>query len=308
MINVAAAKIAVLYGGASAEREVSLNSGRAVFDALISKGVDAHLIDTQNNVIAQLLQLNPDAAFIVVHGRGGEDGQLQAVLEQLKIPYTGSGITGSAIAMDKLLCKRVWSGMGLPISEYEVLDEKSCWRDVEHSLGNKVVVKPVCEGSSVGVSIARDSDEFEKAKAVAFACNSEVIAERFMKGREFTVPVLGNQALPSIQLVPANEFYDYDAKYIQDDTTYLIPSGLSNAQEQCVRELALKAFQSVGCSGWGRVDFIEHEPGDIRLMELNTVPGMTSHSLVPMSAASIGIDFPELCSRIVSMARLNSTV
>jgi len=308
MINVKDVKVAVLYGGSSAEREVSLNSGRAVYDALIAGGVDAHLIDTQNALLAQLESLKPDAAFIVVHGRGGEDGQLQAILEELRIPYTGPGVAASAIAMDKLLCKRVWHGMSLPITEFQVLSPESEWASVSAVLGDKLVVKPVSEGSSVGVSIVSDAAGFEEAKSIAFACQSQVIAESFMKGREFTVPILGDEALPCIQLIPSNEFYDYEAKYLQDDTTYLIPCGLNEQDERRVRDLALKAFRSVGCTGWGRVDFIENEEGDIRLMELNTVPGMTSHSLVPMSAASVGISFEALCQRILSMARLNSTL
>jgi len=295
-------KVAVLYGGTSAEREVSLNSGAAVNDAVLRAGYQAELIDTKDGLIDKLATAKPDVAFNVVHGTGGEDGQLQALLEYLAIPYSGSGVAASAIGMDKLKCKMLWSAAGLPTATHITLDATSRWQDVAAKLGAKFVVKPTAEGSSVGVSLVRSEEEFIKAIAICDECKGEAIAERFMSGREFSVPVIDGVAYPAIHLKPANEFYDYNAKYVDGTTEYLIPSGLSDAQEAQMRAWAEQASAIIGARHWSRVDFMEDANGQLNLLEINTVPGMTATSLVPMSLASVGVDFVSLIDRIVQLA------
>ena len=293
--------VAVLYGGNSSEREVSLNSGQAVFDALCRLGYDAHLIDTKDNAIGQLLALKPDVAFIVLHGPGGEDGRMQALLEMLDIPYTGSDVASSAIAMDKIKCKLIWRGLGLPTAKYLLLNDDVDFKVVVDALGLPFFLKPACEGSSIGVAKVNSEAEFIDAYQQARGYRGGVLAEAFMPGREFTVPIVDGRAYPAISMVPSTEFYDYNAKYLLDDTDYRIPCGLSEEAEEMMKSTAVEAFNAVGCSGWGRVDFIESANGEINLLELNTVPGMTSHSLVPMSLASVGVPFDQLVESILSL-------
>jgi D-alanine-D-alanine ligase len=287
-------KIAVLLGGNSAERAVSLNSGCAVYDALISLGVDAVKIDTQENLIQQLSAHKFDAAFIALHGVGGEDGTIQGLLEFYGLPYTGSGVKASAICMDKWRTKLIWLGLDLPTPKFVKADSLGMLEGFARNVGYPIMVKPALEGSSIGISKAKALADLEQSFISAASTGSPVLAEQFITGKEFTVAILGGRALPAIQLKPANEFYDYDAKYLQDDTEYLVPCGLSKTKERELQELAVKAYEAVDCSGWGRVDFMQDENEKFWLIEVNTVPGMTDHSLVPMAAKADGISFPEL--------------
>lgn len=301
MSNWQSKRVAVLYGGNSSEREVSLNSGKAVFDALKRLDYDAHLVDTKTNAIGQLASLQPDVAFIVLHGPGGEDGRIQALLEAMEIPYTGSDVAASAIAMDKLKCKMIWRGLNLPTADYQLINTSSQFEDLVASLGLPFFVKPACEGSSIGVSKVICPESFQAALLDAGRFKGGMLAEAFMSGREFTVPILGAKAYPSISMIPSKEFYDYESKYLRDDTSYLIPSGLSDDNEIHIQRLAKTAFEAIGCSGWGRVDFIESADGELNLLELNTVPGMTNHSLVPMSLASVGVGFDSVVEQILNL-------
>lgn len=292
-------KVAVLMGGTSAEREVSLNSGRAVLDGLLRRGVDAHAVDiTAPQDIVDLYQHNYERAFIVLHGRGGEDGQIQGALQTLGIPYTGSGVMGSAIAMDKYRTKLMWGGVGLPTPDYQLLRNPS---DLElaAALGFPLMIKPANEGSSIGMSRVTTEAELDQAWRVAREYDPIVIAERWITGSEYTVAILGADALPVIRLQTPNEFYDYEAKYQSDETGYHIPSGLNSIGEERAQAVALEAFDAVGANGWGRVDMMIDEAGGIWLIEINTVPGMTDHSLVPMAAKAQGISFDELVWKIL---------
>jgi D-alanine-D-alanine ligase len=291
-------KVAVLMGGWSAEREVSLDSGSAVLAGLKKKGVDAHAVDVGRDICRVLADGGYDRAFVIMHGRGGEDGVIQGILETLQIPYTGSGVLGSALGMDKVRCKRLWSGMGLPTPEYLLMkDEDSL--DLAGALGFPLVVKPVHEGSSIGISKAMDAESLRRGWVMARQFDNEVLAERWIDGEEYTVTILGEKALPVIRLETPHEFYDYEAKYQVDSTTYHIPCGLPANAEAGMQEMALRAFRAVGARGWGRVDFMLDGDGQPWLMEVNTVPGMTSHSLVPMAAEAVGMDFPALVWRIL---------
>ena len=291
-------RVAVLMGGWSAERDVSLDSGAAVLAGLKEKGVDAHALDVDRDICRVLTDAGYDRAFIIMHGRGGEDGVIQGILETLQIPYTGSGVLGSALGMDKVRCKRLWSGMGLPTPEYLLIrDEDSL--DMAGALGFPLVVKPVHEGSSIGISKATDAESLRRGWVMARQFDDEVLAERWIEGEEYTVTILGEQALPVIRLETPHEFYDYEAKYKTDSTTYHIPCGLSADAEAGMQEIALRAFRAVGAHGWGRVDFMVDADGQPWLMEINTVPGMTGHSLVPMAARATGMDFPDLVWRIL---------
>lgn len=305
-------KVGVLLGGRSAEREISLKSGRAVLAALRRRGVDAHAFDPAEHTLSELERCGFDRVFLILHGRGGEDGTLQGALELMGIPYTGSGVMASALGMDKWRTKLVWQGAGLPVPAYRLLDAQSDFSAVERELGLPLFVKPGCEGSSVGVSKVKTPGELRAAYAKAARHDTLVLAERFMSGGEYTVAVLGDgahmQALPVIRIVPATEFYDYEAKYFRDDTRYLCPAGLSTEQEATMRELARQAFAVLGCRGWGRVDIMLDEQGQPQLLEINTAPGMTDHSLVPMAARAAGIDFDELCLRILASARRDADV
>ncbi len=292
-------KVAVLLGGKSAEREVSLDSGRAVLEALIRSGVEAEAFDPQERCVTELV--NYDRAFIVLHGRGGEDGQIQGVLEWLNIPYTGTGVQGSAIGMDKIKTKQVWQGSELPTAPHRIVSKDADADEVIASLGLPFIIKPVHEGSSIGMSKVEKPEDFPEALAKATEHDAVVMAEKWINGREFTIVLLNGQALPVIRLEPPKDvaFYDYEAKYNRNDVQYGIPCGLSEAEEKTLQELALRAFQAVGCKGWGRIDAMQDEQGNFWLLEVNTVPGMTSHSLVPKAAKAVGYDFDQLCVTIL---------
>ena len=298
-------KVAVLYGGKSAEREVSLKSGAAVLAALQHSGVDARAFDPAVLSMQILRDEGYDRAFIALHGRFGEDGTVQGALELLGIPYTGSGVLASALGMDKWRTKLVWQAAQLPVPDYTLLDVNSDWSAVSQKLGLPLFVKPANEGSSVGISKVKLVGDLRGAYQVAAKYDKLVIAESFIGGGEYTVAILGDRALPVIKIEPANEFYDYEAKYLRDDTRYLCPSGLSVAQEVEMQRLAKQAFALLGGQGWGRVDFLMSETGQPYLLEVNTSPGMTDHSLVPMAARQAGISFEQLVQRILEMAGVN---
>ena len=285
-------KVAVLFGGKSAEREVSLKSGAGVLAALQRQGVDAHAFDPAERPLDELRAF--DRAFIMLHGRYGEDGTIQGALELMEIPYTGSGVLASAVGMDKWRTKLLWRAVGLPIPEFVMLDENSDFAAVERQVGLPLFVKPACEGSSIGVSKVRQPGELQTAWREAAKHDSLVIAEQAILGGEYTVAILGEQVLPIIKIVPATDFYDYEAKYLRDDTQYLCPCGLPEAREMELRAQALEAFRALGCSGWGRVDFLMDDAGRAYLLEVNTSPGMTDHSLVPMAARVAGISYEQL--------------
>jgi len=295
------APIAVLLGGTSAEREVSLQSGQTVIDALRGQGFDVRAVDpAAPDWIAQLQEVS--FAFIALHGPGGEDGSMQGALQALRIPYTGSRVLGSALAMDKLRSKQLWQGIGLATGGFVRLGPDTDWQGVIDSLG-KVFVKPSCEGSSIGMTSASSAADLERAFDIASKYGGGVIAEQFIDGPEYTVAILGDEVLPSIRLETDNEFYDYEAKYISNDTRYHCPSGLTAAEEAQMGELALWAFRSLGCAVWGRVDIMRDQNGKFQVLEVNTIPGMTSHSLVPMAARAAGIDIATLVVRILEMSR-----
>jgi len=288
-------RVAVLMGGWSSERQVSLWSGEAVHAALVRRGVDATAVDASREKILNLRSQGFERAFIVLHGPGGEDGVVQAALELQGIAYTGSGVAASAIKMDKVAAKRLWRAEGLPTADFRVLETEADAKAAARTFKFPFVIKPCAEGSSVGVSIVKKPAQVAAAFRLARGPGRAVMAERFVQGAEMTVAVLGRTALPSIRIEPDGEFYDYHAKYISDKTKYRCPSGVSKATEQKLGELALQAFALVGARGWGRVDFILDAKQKPWLLELNTVPGMTSHSLVPMAAKAAGYSFDELC-------------
>ncbi len=293
-------KVAVLLGGDSSEREISLISGNAVLAALESRGVDAHGFDPQERPVGSLLSDGFDRAWNILHGPGGEDGLIQGTLEWLGIPYTGSGVLASALTMDKLKTKRVVVGAGYVAPEYAVLSSPDDLPAALARLGLPLMVKPASQGSSVGITKVKTAGEFQTAYAEARAVDPIVFAERFVTGDEFTVGVLQGRALPSIRIVPATEFYDYQAKYFRDDTQYHCPSGLDDEAEAELRAAALAAFSVTDCFGWGRVDFMRDKvTNKFYFIEINTTPGMTDHSLVPMAARQAGIDFSELCWRVL---------
>jgi len=285
-------KVAVLLGGDSAEREVSLDSGQAVLDALIKCGVDAHAFDPKVEDMSALK--NYDRAFIALHGRYGEDGTVQRELEALGIPYTGSGIEASAAGMDKWQTKLQWDKAGIVTPAYALVDADSDFAAIEQKLGLPLFVKPANEGSSIGISKVKTAGGLKAAYELAAKADPLVIAEQFIGGGEYTVGILGNTALPIVRIVPKTEFYDYEAKYARDDTEYLCPCGLGTALEAEIKQEALAAFYAIGCRGWGRVDFLMDKKGRHYFLELNTSPGMTSHSLVPMAAKAAGVSFDDL--------------
>lgn len=295
-------KVAVLMGGLSAEREISLLSGNAVLGALKSKGVDAHGIDVGKNFVKQLADENYQRAFIVLHGRGGEDGTMQGLLELMSIPYTGSGVMASSLAMDKLKTKQIWLAMGLPTPDFCTLDSVQSCEQALDSLGLPLIIKPVLEGSSIGMSKVEREEELITAWKKAQQCGGTVIAEKWIVGEEYTAAILDDQVLPMIKLKTSHKFYDYDAKYEADDTQYICPCGLPEEKEAEFAELTSTAFKAVGASSWGRVDFMVDQGGQPWLIEANTVPGMTSHSLVPMAAKQAGLSFEDLVVRILSLA------
>ncbi len=299
-------KVAVLAGGFSAEREVSLNSGRAILAALQSKGVDAHLFDPAERDLSALKTEGFQAAFNILHGTYGEDGTVQGALEALGIPYTGSGVLTSALGMDKYRSKLIWQALGLPVPPFAVLHDDSDFAAVVAELGLPLFIKPAAEGSSVGVYKVKTTAELEARYRELRGQNlhGEILAERFMSGGEYTCAIVGGQALPTIRIIPANEFYDYEAKYLLDNTVYQCPSDLDETQEKEMRSLALRAFEALGGrDSWARVDFLRDENGKLYLLEINTVPGMTDHSLVPKAALEAGIGFADLCLIILQTAR-----
>ena len=293
-----AGKVAVLLGGTSAEREVSLLGGNLVLRSLKKAGFSVVGIDAGDDLISQLQQSKPDRVFNMLHGRGGEDGTIQGLLQYLNIPYTGSGVLGSALSMDKLKTKQIWKNLGLATADFEVLSVRSNWKSVIDRLGS-VVVKPVSEGSSIGMSIATNPTELEEAFQLAKKYDSSILAEQFVKGEEYTVSILQQRALPAIQLETDREFYDYDAKYIATDTKYICPVDLTVEELEELNNLSISAFNSLDCEGWGRVDVMRNSAGEFLLLEVNTVPGMTDHSLVPMAAKQAGITFEDLLLQIM---------
>ena len=293
-------RVAVVMGGDSAEREVSLKSGAGVLAALRSRGVDAHPVDGIPALLDALRAGHYARVFNILHGRGGEDGVLQGALAALRVPYTGSGVLGSALGMDKIRTKQVWQTLGLPTAKFAVTDalHARTAQSIVEEIGLPLIVKPSHEGSTVGIARAFTVAELEAGIGAARKFDGDILVEQFIEGDEFTVAILGREALPSIQIVPAKGFYDYEAKYLADDTRYLCP-GLAGAAEREMQRIALAAFDAVGCSGWGRVDFMRDRAGQNVLLEVNTTPGMTDHSLVPKAAAQIGIDYATLCWRIL---------
>ncbi|WP_235403529.1 MULTISPECIES: D-alanine--D-alanine ligase [Enterobacter] len=302
-------KIAVLSGGTSAEREVSLNSGAAVLAGLREGGVNAHLVDPKEVDVTQLKAMGFDKVFIALHGRGGEDGTLQGLLDLIGLPYTGSGVMASAISMDKLRSKLLWQGAGLSVAPWVALTRREFELGLSDSvnariaeLGLPVIVKPSREGSSVGMSKVDKADDLASALALAFQHDDEVLVEKWLSGPEFTVAMLGEEILPSIRIQPAGVFYDYEAKYLSDETQYFCPSGLEAEREADLQSLVLKAWHVLGCQGWGRIDVMQDRDGQFYLLEANTSPGMTSHSLVPMAARQAGMSFSQLVVRILDQA------
>ncbi|MDF0604593.1 D-alanine--D-alanine ligase [Neisseriaceae bacterium TC5R-5] len=292
-------KVAVMMGGNSAEREISLMSGNGVLEALLTRGVDAHPFDPAERPLSALKDQGFNRIFIALHGPFGEDGTLQGALETMGIPYTGCGVMASAICMDKWRTKLLWQGAGLPIPTFEILNDHSDFAAIEQKLGLPIFVKPATEGSSIGVSKVKQAGQLKAAYQEARRYDELVLAEQFIGGGEYTCAIIGDHAYPTIKIEPATEFYDYDAKYFRDDTLYHCPSGLSAAQEQQARTLSLQAFKVLGGRGWGRVDFLLDEAGDIYLLEVNTSPGMTSHSLVPMAARAEGLQYEDLCLAVL---------
>lgn len=291
-------KVAVLLGGTAAERPISLISGQAVLVALQAAGVDAHAFDPAERPVAELAGF--DRAFIVLHGRGGEDGTMQGLLQWLKVPYTGSGVLASALGMDKARTKQVWIGCGLPTPGYAHLTPGMDFAKVVDELGLPLMIKPSHEGSSIGMCKVMKAEELPEAFANAAKYDSEIIAERWITGSEYTVSILGDRALPVIRMQTDRNFYDFEAKYQRNDTQYLIPCGLLAEKEKELQAIAVEAFNAVGATGWGRIDAMMDEDGRFWLLEVNTVPGMTDHSLVPMAARAAGLSFSDLVLAILA--------
>ena len=300
MITKDFGKVAVLYGGTSSEREISLISGQAVINSLLRSGIEVVGIDTAQSLLSQLTQTSFDRVFIMLHGRGGEDGTIQGFLEHLGLPYTGSGVLGSALAMDKYRTKQLWQGVHLPTPDFVLLSEHISPEQVVAQLGLPLIVKPALEGSSVGITKVCHLQDLNKAWQIASQFGSPVLAERYIQGAEYTAAILDGTPLPLIRLETSRDFYDFEAKYHDSKTIYRCPCGLSTMQEKNIQELALQAFLTIGGKGWGRVDIRCDESGQPWLLEVNTVPGMTDHSLVPMAAQAAGLSFDELVLRILA--------
>ncbi|HXV08224.1 MAG TPA: D-alanine--D-alanine ligase [Burkholderiales bacterium] len=297
-------KVAVLLGGRSAEREISLMSGNAVLQALREAGVDAHPFDPAEREVFELAREGFQRVFIALHGRYGEDGTVQGALELMGIPYTGSGVMASALAMDKVRTKMVWVACGLPTPRWEILDAGCDWGAVAAGLGLPLIVKPVHEGSTLGLTKVTRADELPAAYALAARYDRLVLAEEFVAGSELTAGFVGDQALPLIRIEAPEGKYDYQHKYFSDETRYFCPCGLPDAEEQAIRRLTLRAADALGCSGWGRADLIRRTDGSVSLLEMNTSPGMTGHSLVPMAAKVAGMSFQQLVLRILELAHV----
>jgi len=287
-------RVAVLMGGRSAEREISLKSGQAVLDALVAQGIDAHKVDAGSDVGEQLKVGQFDRAFVILHGRGGEDGEIQAVLQSLDLPFTGSDMTAAVLSMNKNLSKQLWQQQGLPTAEFEQVSATTDIDSLVNKLGMPIIIKPVNEGSSIGMSKVKSTEDLKTAIKLATEFDAEVIAERWITGEEYTVSILDDKALPVIQLKTPHEFYDFEAKYQSDTTQYLCPCGLNEQDEKQCQQIALQAFEGLRMSGWGRVDFMRDESGQFYLLEANSIPGMTDHSLVPMAAKQAGLNFEQL--------------
>lgn len=298
-------KVAVLMGGSSAERDISIKSGKAVLEGLLKRDVDAHAVDPKEQSLQAIQQADYARAFIILHGRGGEDGVMQGALETIGIPYTGSGVLGSALSMDKLRCKQLWQGMGLPTPQWRVLRSEADCAEAIKDMGLPLIVKPAHEGSSIGMSKVEQDEQLVPAWQQAAKYDDCVIAERWISGTEYTASILGDEVLPLIKLETPNEFYDFDAKYVAGSTNYICPCGLDEQAEANMADIAIQAFMAVAASGWGRVDFMCDESGQPWLIEVNTVPGMTDHSLVPMAAHAAGIEFDELVWRILQTSEKN---
>jgi len=302
-------KIAVLFGGTSAEREVSLQSGRAVLEALSRRGYQPVGIDTGSASWQTMLDAaRSEFVFIALHGPGGEDGAMQGYLQTRGLRYSGSGVQASALAMDKMRTKQLWKGVGVSTAPFAVLTDGSNWKQICRDLGDELMVKPALEGSSIGMSKIKGADQLEEAFRLARQYGDLVIAEAFVSGSEYTVAILGDQVLPPIKLETQHVFYDYNAKYLADDTRYICPCGLAAADEAELKALARRAFDTVGCRGWGRVDVMRDVNGNFFVLEVNTVPGMTSHSLVPMAAKAAGLDFDALVETIVASSITSSGI
>lgn len=293
-------KVAVLMGGQSAERKISLESGQAVATALCNAGVDAHAIDFNKDSLQELVKGNFDRVFLALHGRGGEDGTIQGALESIGIPYTGSGVLASALAMDKIKSKAIWCEAGLSTPVAIELSENSDWDNIAKEIGLPIMVKPVNEGSSLGASKVTEAGQLFSAWQQANKFDQRVMAEKWVEGNEYTVPILNDVVLPAIKLETSRVFYDYQAKYEADDTRYICPCGLDEASEKALGELSLQACRLLGVSGWGRVDMMVDDRNQAWLIEVNTIPGMTSHSLVPMAAKQAGLSFEELVIQILA--------
>lgn len=311
-VNVAAlGKVGVLLGGKSGERDISLMSGKGVLDALISKGVNAHAFDPGQQAITELAAQKFDRVFIALHGRYGEDGTMQGLLEQMNLPYTGSGVLASALAIDKQATKRLWSSFDLATPRFAMLNGKSDWQKVIQELGLPIIVKPAREGSSLGLSKVTKAEDLPAAYALAAKLDRDVMAEQCIIGEELTCPIVGDgenaRALPVIRIVAPDSNYDYHNKYFSDDTKYLCPTGLDLALETKVQELALSAYRALGCKGWGRADvMIDQKTNQPYLLEMNTAPGMTGHSLVPMAAKAAGVEYADLVLWLLSKAGIHS--
>lgn len=297
-------KVAVLLGGRSAERAISLRSGHAVLDALLRKGVDAHPFDPSEQHMEQLLQQGFNRAHIALHGRYGEDGTVQGALELMGIPYTGSGVMASALAMDKWRTKLLWEAAGITTPHHILINEQSDFAKVAQEVGLPLIVKPGREGSTIGLSKVEDVNGLPVACGLAAQHDAMVLAEQFIEGTELTAAILGDVALPLVRIEVESGLYDYEAKYLSDGTRYFCPSGVSNAQEQSIQAQALRAHRVLGCEGWSRVDVILDKSGRPYFLEINTSPGMTDHSLVPMAAKAAGISFDDLVLRILELAHV----
>ena len=296
-------KVAVLMGGWAAEREVSLKSGQAVLQGLLEKGIDAHGIDAGRDVLDVLREQKFDLVFNMLHGRGGEDGEIQGALELLQIPYTGCGVMASAISMDKLMTKRIWTGSGLPTPAFEILSRESDFNEVVDTLGLPIIVKPAQEGSSIGMTKVSEANQLQLAFEIAAQYDDVIFAEQWITGKEFTIAIIGDEVLPPIRLKAKGDFYDYEAKYTTDETEYHCPCGLEEEAEERLKMLAKSAFKIVGGKGWGRVDVMQDNNGTFWLIEVNTIPGMTDHSLVPMAAKAHGLSFSDLTVEILKTVK-----
>lgn len=292
-------RVAVLMGGRSAERDISMISGKAVLAGLQRKGIDAYGIDVSFDICHKLASGQFDRAFVVLHGRGGEDGEIQGFLQAINMPYTGSGVTASVLSMNKRISKQNWQQQGLPTAKYEQVTKATDTEQLIKQLGLPLIIKPVNEGSSIGMSKVNDAASLQAAIELALKYDADVIAEQWIQGEEYTVAVLDGEPLPAIRLKTPNEFYDFEAKYQSNSTEYLCPCGLDLQSEEQMQQLAMQAFESLGMTGWGRIDFMRDGAGEFYLLEANSVPGMTDHSLVPMAAKQAGLDFDALVWRIL---------